>query len=60
MKITINIDPNLTDTEIVINAASLTAETEKIIAALRMTDSQQISDIINGIGSREIFAKILL
>lgn len=40
MKITINIDPKLTDTEIVINAASLTAGTEKIIAALRMTDDQ--------------------
>lgn len=40
MKISINIDPDLTDTEIVINCSSLTAETEKIIAALRMTDNQ--------------------
>lgn len=40
MKISINIDPGLSDTEIVINAASLTAETEKIIAALRMADDK--------------------
>lgn len=40
MKISINIDPNLSETEIVINAASLTAETEKIIAALRMADDK--------------------
>lgn len=40
VKISINIDPGLSDTEIVINAASLTAETEKIIAALRMADDK--------------------
>ena len=40
MKITINIDPSLADTEIVINCGRLTPETERIIAALRMSDSQ--------------------
>ena len=40
MKIIINTDPSLKDTEIVINCPSLTAETESIIAALRMMDSQ--------------------
>lgn len=40
MKISINIDPDLIDTEIIINCRTLTAETEKIIAALRMTDNQ--------------------
>ncbi len=40
MKILINIDQNLTDTEIIINCGSLTAETENIIAALRMADNQ--------------------
>ena len=40
MKISINIDPEFTDTEIIIKAASLTAETESIIAALRMADNQ--------------------
>ena len=40
MKISINIDPELADTEIIINCGSLTAETENIIAALRMTDNQ--------------------
>lgn len=40
MKISINIDPKITDTEIIINAASLTAETESIIAAIRMADNQ--------------------
>lgn len=40
MKISINIDPKLADTEIIINAASLNAETESIIAALRMADDQ--------------------
>ena len=47
MKISINIDPELTDTEIVINCGSLTAETESIIAALRMTDNQ-LTVIKNG------------
>lgn len=40
MKITINIDPELAETEIVIKAASLTAEIEKTIAALRMADDK--------------------
>lgn len=40
MKISINIDPGLVDTEIVINCGSLTAETENIIAALRMANNQ--------------------
>ena len=40
MKISINIDPRLTETEIVINCGSLTEETESIIAALRMEDNQ--------------------
>lgn len=40
MKISINIDPALTDTEIVINCGSITAETENIIAALRMANNQ--------------------
>ncbi len=47
MKISINIDPALTDTEIVINCAGLTDETEGIIAALRMADNQ-ITVIKNG------------
>lgn len=47
MKISINIDPELTDTEIVINCAGLTDETEGIIAALRMADNQ-ITVIKNG------------
>ncbi len=40
MKITINIDESCSDTEIVINCPRLTAETESIIAALHMLDSQ--------------------
>ncbi|MBR4102275.1 MAG: LytTR family transcriptional regulator, partial [Oscillospiraceae bacterium] len=40
MKISININENSTDTEIVINSNSLTPEIERIIAALRMLDSQ--------------------
>ena len=40
MKISININENSTDTEIVINCNALTPETERIIAALRMLDSQ--------------------
>ena len=40
MKISINIAPELTDTEIIIKAASLTAEIENIIAALRMANNQ--------------------
>lgn len=47
MKISINIDPELTDTEIVINCAGLTDETEGIIAALRMVN-HQITVIKNG------------
>ncbi len=40
MKITINIDPSLKDTEITVNCAALTPETESIISALRIMDSQ--------------------
>lgn len=40
MKISINIDPELADMEITINCNALTAETENIIAALRMADNQ--------------------
>ena len=40
MKISINIDPSLSDTEITVNCSALTPETESIIAALRMMDSQ--------------------
>lgn len=40
MKITININDKIPDTEIVINSSSLTPEIERIIATLRMLDSQ--------------------
>lgn len=40
MKISININPELSDTELVINCNGLTAETENIIAALRMVNNQ--------------------
>ena len=40
MKITININESIGDTEIVINCARLTPETESIIAALHIMDSQ--------------------
>ncbi|MDE7252991.1 MAG: LytTR family transcriptional regulator DNA-binding domain-containing protein [Acetatifactor sp.] len=40
MKIFIHINPELSDTELTINCSGLTAETEKIIAALRMVDNQ--------------------
>ncbi len=40
MKISINIDSEFTDTEIIINCGSITAETESIIAAIRMADNQ--------------------
>jgi len=40
VKISINIDPSLKDTEIVVNCAALTPETESVIAALRIMDSQ--------------------
>ena len=40
MKITINIDEKFPDTEIVINSGNLTPEIERIIATLRMMDSQ--------------------
>ncbi|MBO6231642.1 MAG: LytTR family transcriptional regulator DNA-binding domain-containing protein [Ruminiclostridium sp.] len=40
MKISINIDPSLSDTEITVNCPALTPETESIIAALRIMDSQ--------------------
>lgn len=40
MKISIDIDPELAETEVVIKAAALTAEIEKTIAALRMADDK--------------------
>lgn len=40
MKITINIDPSLKDTEIAVNCSALTPEIESIITALRIMDSQ--------------------
>lgn len=47
VKISINIDPKLNDTEIIINCSSLTPETESIVAALRMADNQ-ITVVKNG------------
>ena len=40
MKISINIDDKISGTEIVINSSSLTPQIERIIATLRMLDSQ--------------------
>lgn len=40
MKISININENISDTEIVINSSSLTPEIERIIATLRILDQQ--------------------
>ena len=40
MKISINVNPALEDTEISVSCPKLTPETEKIIAALRLIDSQ--------------------
>lgn len=40
MKIFININPELSDTELTINCSGLTTEIENIIAALRMVDNQ--------------------
>lgn len=40
MKISINIDPKLDDTEITVNCAGITDEIESIIAALRMADNR--------------------
>lgn len=40
MKISININENLPETEIVINSGSLTPEIERIIATLRILDRQ--------------------
>ena len=40
MKISININENIPDTEIIINSKSLSPEIERIIVALRMLDSQ--------------------
>ena len=40
MEISINIQPNCTDTEIVINCSSMTAEIESIIAALQLADNR--------------------
>lgn len=47
MKISINIDPQLTDTEISINCSSVTAELEGVIAALRMADNR-LTAVKNG------------
>lgn len=40
VKISVNIDPALTDTEVVINCGSVTEQLENIIAALRIANSQ--------------------
>ncbi|MDE5885265.1 MAG: LytTR family transcriptional regulator DNA-binding domain-containing protein [Oscillospiraceae bacterium] len=40
MEISINIQPNCIDTEIVINCSSITAEIESIIAALQLADNR--------------------
>lgn len=40
MNITINVIPSLDETEIVVNCASITPETESIIASLRAMDSK--------------------
>ena len=40
MKITINIDNSLNDTEIVVNCGALTTETQAIISALRLLDKK--------------------
>ena len=42
MKISININENISDTVIVINSRSLTPEIEKIIATLRILDQQMM------------------
>lgn len=44
LKISININENISDTEIVINSGSLTPEIEKIIATLRILDRQLMAD----------------
>lgn len=44
LKISININENISDTEIVINSRSLTPEIEKIIATLRILDRQLMAD----------------
>ena len=46
VKISININENFSDTEIVINSGALTPEIERIIATLRILD-QQITVIKN-------------
>lgn len=40
MEISINIEPNCTDTEIVINCSNITTEIESIIAALQLADNR--------------------
>ena len=40
VKITINVDPTLCDTEIVINCAGVTAEIERLAATLRIMDNR--------------------
>lgn len=43
MKILINVDENMTDTEIVISCGRLTPEIEKILAMLRMADNRLVA-----------------
>ncbi len=40
MKISVNVDPDCTDTEIIIKCSSITDETENIIAALQFAENQ--------------------
>ncbi len=40
MKITINIDENITETEIAVSCGKLTTDVEKLIAAIRILDRQ--------------------
>ncbi len=47
MKISININENTADTEVVINSSSLTPEIERIVATLRILD-QQITAVRDG------------
>ena len=42
MKISINIDPDITDTEITVSCGALTPEIEKIAAMLRILDQQMM------------------
>ena len=42
MKITINVDPNVKETQIHIDCSQLTQETEKLLATLRMLNQQMM------------------